>query len=316
MLAALFQEQCDHINAFFKQIDMQRAQEVLDACLACTGKIVFSGIGKSGIVAEKLATTLTSTGTHALNLPPTNALHGDIGILNPSDLLIMLSKSGESDELLNLLPLVKLRKVKTIAWVSNPASRLAQSCDLSIHLPLEKELCPFDLAPMTSSALQLIFGDILSAALMKSKAFSLDEYAQNHPAGAIGKKVTLKVRDLMLTGDQLPLCAPNTPMCEALLELSRKRCGCILIVRDGTLLGIFTDGDLRRALQKQPESVLQSSIEAFMHPSPDCIHPDRLAIDALRQMEGKKRVMMLPVVEENALIGLVHLHDILQVGLS
>ena len=316
MLQDLFEEQRGYINAFFQQIDMHRAQEVLDACLACEGKIIFSGIGKSGIVAEKLATTLTSTGTHALSLPPTNALHGDIGIINPADLLIMLSKSGESDELLSLVPIAKQRQVKTVAWVSNPNSRLAKLCDLSMHLPLEKELCPFDLAPMTSSALQLIFGDILSAALMKSKSFSLDEYAQNHPAGAIGKKATLKVRDLMLTGDLLPICLPEISLQEALIELSRKRCGCILIAKNERLLGIFTDGDLRRALQQNPDSVLRSNIERFMHSDPACIHPDRLAIDALRQMEDKKRVMMLPVVEDDTLIGLIHLHDILQNGLS
>ncbi len=315
MLKELFSEQRSLVNAFFDAIDLVEAQKVLDACLACQGKIVFSGIGKSGIVAEKLATTLTSTGTQSIHLPPTNALHGDIGIVDSKDLLVLLSKSGESDELLDLLPLAKQRGVKTMAWVSSPASRLAKLCDFAMTLPLKKELCPFDLAPTTSSALQLIFGDILIVALMKTKSFSLDDYALNHPAGAIGKKATMQVRDLMLTGDALPRCQPQMLLKDTLVELTQKRCGCVLIVDADQLLGIFTDGDLRRSLQKDPDC-LNLPIADLMQTSFESIAPCALAFAALKVMEGEKRVMMLPVVEGGQLIGLIHLHDILQAGLS
>ena len=315
MIENLFNEQRSLVNAFFDTVDLKQAQKVLDLCLECQGKIVFSGIGKSGIVAEKLATTLTSTGTPAVHLPPTNALHGDIGIMAPEDLLILLSKSGESDELLDLVPLAKQRRVKTMAWVSSPTSRLAKLCDVAMTLPLKKELCPFDLAPTTSSALQLIFGDILIVALMKTKKFSLDAYALNHPAGAIGKKATLVVQDLMLTGDALPTCKASDLLKDVLVELSQKRCGCVLIVDGSELLGIFTDGDLRRALQLT-ENALDLPMSELMQTRFLSVDPGTLAFDALKQMEGEKRIMMLPVLKDHQLVGLVHLHDILQQGLS
>ncbi len=314
MLKRLFDDQRALINAFFESVDLEAAEAVLDACMACEGSIVFSGVGKSGIVAEKLATTLTSTGTQARYLPPTDARHGDIGLLQPQDLLVVLSKSGESDELLELVPLAKMRKAKTMAWVSKPASRLQKLCDLAIELPLKKELCPFDLAPTTSSALQLIFGDILTVALMEKKKFSLDAYALNHPAGAIGKKLTMHVRDLMLTGDALPVCAADTLLTDALVELTNKRCGCVLIVDDKKLLGIFTDGDLRRQLQTTG-NISGVQMRDVMYENPSIVSPDILAFDALKLMEGEKRVMMLPVVKNEELVGLVHLHDILQAGI-
>lgn len=314
MLEKLFKDQRVLINAFFDAIDLKQAQAVLDACLQCQGKIVFSGVGKSGIVAEKLATTLTSTGTRAQHMTPTDARHGDIGMLDPADLLVVLSKSGESDELIDLMPLAKMRNVKTIAWVSNPASRLSKLCDLSMELPLKKELCPFDLAPTTSSALQLIFGDILTVALMEKKQFSLDAYAMNHPAGSIGKKLTMHVRDLMLKGDALPLCSADTLLTDALEELSNKRCGCLLIVDEGCLIGIFTDGDLRRLLQKSG-SIAGIKLKDVMQTTFSSIGADLLAFDALKLMEGEKRVMMLPVTKGRHLIGLIHLHDILQAGI-
>ncbi|MCB1117733.1 MAG: KpsF/GutQ family sugar-phosphate isomerase [Chlamydiia bacterium] len=314
MLEKLFEDQRALINAFFDAVDMKQAQAVLDACLQCKGKIVFSGVGKSGIVAEKLATTLTSTGTRAQHMTPTDALHGDIGMLDPTDLLVMLSKSGESNELIDLMPLAKMRNVKTIAWVSKPASRLAKLCDLAMELPLQKELCPFDLAPTTSSALQLIFGDILTVALMKKKQFSLDAYAMNHPAGAIGKKLTMHVRDIMLKGDALPLCNADMLVTDALSELSQKRCGCVLIVDGDRVIGIFTDGDLRRLLQKTG-SVSHLRLGDVMQTAFSSVTPDVLAFDALKIMEGEKRIMVLPVIEGEHLVGIIHLHDILQAGL-
>ena len=317
MLKELFTKQQSYINGFFELIDLVQAQKILETFLNCKGKLIFSGVGKSGIVAEKLATTMTSTGTQALHMPPINALHGDVGIVSPNDVCILLSKSGQSEELLNLVPILSQKGVKTMAWVSQKESRLASACDMAIELPLEKELCPFGLAPTTSSAVQLIFGDILSVALMKRKSFSLNEYALNHPAGAIGKKAVLKVSDLMLQGDQLPIGVEQDTLEKAIIELSLKRCGCILITKGDQLVGIFTDGDLRRSLQSKREGVLKETTGALMTKTFTSISPDSLAFDALKLMEQNpgKRIMMLPVVSEEKLVGLIHMHDILAAGL-
>ncbi|HSW86229.1 MAG TPA: KpsF/GutQ family sugar-phosphate isomerase [Rhabdochlamydiaceae bacterium] len=319
MLKDLFNEQRQYIDHFFDHVDIQKAEEILKTFSQCKGLIVFTGIGKSGIIAEKIAMTLTSTGTKALYLAPTNFLHGDIGILNSEDLFVMISKSGETEELLNLLPYIKKRQVKTISIVSNPQSRLAKISDLSIFLPVQKELCPFDLAPTTSTAIQLIFGDVMAVALMKAKEFSLDQYIQSHPSGSIGKKMTLKVEDIMIKGEQIPICNPHDRLSQALIELSNKKCGCQLIVDEQrNLLGIFTDGDLRRSLQCQGSSVLDRNMHELMTHSAISIGRDLLAWDALKimQKDPKRWVMVCPVLENNKVVGIIRMHDIIQAGLS
>jgi len=205
-----------------------------------------------------------------------------------------------------------------VAWVSSSHSKLSEACDLSICLPVQKELCPFDLAPTTSTAVQLIFGDVLSVALMKKKEFSLDDYALNHPAGSIGKKITLKVEDLMLKGERLPLCYEEDKLGQVLVELTNKKCGCVLVLdREKRMRGIFTDGDLRRALQNQPSTILERKMKEFIKPSFVSTHKNQMAFDALRLMENPKmRVMMMPVLENEKLVGLIHLHDILQSGIN
>jgi len=319
MLKELFEEYQLNLNHFFDQIDCEKAEQIFHLFLNCKGKLIFTGVGKSGIIAEKLSTTMISTGTTSLYLPPMNALHGDIGIVDEKDLLICISKSGESDELLNLIPFVKKRGAKAIAWVSNPECRLIKSCDVGINLPFIKELCPFDLAPTTSTAVQLIFGDVLTMALMKAKRFSIDEYALNHPAGNIGKKITVRVHDLMLKDRFLPLCRPDQPLREAIIELTNKRCGCLLITDDQNhLKGIFTDGDLRRSIQKDPARVLEKPMRELMTPNFFSINQNLLAWEALSLMQQSpgKRVMMLPVLEKERLIGLLHMHDIIQAGIN
>jgi arabinose-5-phosphate isomerase len=231
----------------------------------------------------------------------------------------VISKSGETEELLNLLPFIKRRKVKLASIVSNPNSRLAKTSDLSMYLPLQKELCPFDLAPTTSTAIQLIFGDILAVALMNKKQFSLEDYILTHPAGAIGKKMTLVVQDLMLKGEQVPISTQEAPLSQAIIELSNKRCGCLLIVdKDSNLEGIFTDGDLRRALQSQGPQVLEKTLGELMTPSAITVDQDHLAWDVLKMMQKdpKKWVMVCPVVSDKKVVGIIRMHDIIQAGLS
>jgi arabinose-5-phosphate isomerase len=319
MLKELFQQQRAQLNYFFDKIDVEKAEAFVEACLKCTGLIVFTGVGKSGLVAEKIAMTLISTGTKALFLPPTNFLHGDIGILTPNDLLISISKSGETEELLNLIPFIKKRGVPLLSMTSNAESRLAKASQLAMVLPMEKELCTFDLAPTTSTAIQMLFGDVLAMALMSAKQFSLDEYALNHPSGTIGKKMTLLVKDLMLSGDNLPLCKPTDRLVDILSELTNKKCGCILITdQSRQLLGIFSDGDLRRGLQAEGPSVLEKPISSLMGRSPISIAPDLLAWEAKKYMQKdpKRWVYMFPVVDNQQVVGIIRLHDIIHAGLG
>jgi arabinose-5-phosphate isomerase len=319
MLKNLFSDAQNYVNHFFHQVDMQCVEKVVDACQNCKGLVILTGVGKSGIIAEKIAMTLISTGTRALYLPPMNFLHGDIGIVSQDDLVVMMSKSGETEELLNLLPFIKRRKAKIIGLVSNPSSRLAKESDLFLNLPVEKELCSFNLVPTTSTVVQLIFGDILAVALMKKKQFEMSDYALNHPAGAIGKKMIFTVQDLMIDQSNLPLCSPDDRLVDVLVELSNKKCGALLVAgQDRELLGIFTDGDLRRALQSKGSSVLEEKMRDLMNPSVTSLPPETLAWDALKYMQkdAQKWVMVLPVLENGKIVGILRMHDIVKAGIS
>ena len=319
MIKELFDKKRQYVNHFFESVDLGEAEKFLQILLDCQGSIVLTGIGKSGLVAEKIAVTMTSTGTRALYMSPFNALHGDLGILSANDIFILISKSGETDELLTLIPYLRNKGVRLLSIVSNPKSRLAKACDFSITLPLEKELCPFDLAPTTSTVIQMIFGDILTIALMRHNQFSLDQYALNHPSGRIGKRITMKVEDLMLTGRNLPLCHPQDKLVDILVELSDKRCGCVLIVNEESKLqGIFTDGDLRRALSHKGPDVLQMPMEQLMTFAGKTVAAEKLAWEAMQLMEADPQhpITCLPVIEENRkLLGLIKMHDIIQSGL-
>ena len=318
MLKDLFEEYQRNLNYFFDHIELDKAQKIFKLFLHCKGMLIFTGVGKSGIIAEKLAMTMISTGTKALYLPPMNALHGDIGIVTKKDLFISISKSGESEELLELIPYAQKKGATTIAWVSNPQSKLLNICNLGIYIPLDKEICPFDLAPTTSTATQLIFGDVLSVALMKVKKFSLDDYALNHPAGSIGKKISLTVEDLMLKGEGLPICKSSDCLRETLVTLTDKKCGCLLVVdKQDHLKGIFTDGDLRRTLQKDPTTVLEKTMDELMTPSYIATEKGKKALEALRLMQNnpQKWVNIIPVVESKRLVGLIRMHDLVKAGI-
>ncbi|HSX25707.1 MAG TPA: KpsF/GutQ family sugar-phosphate isomerase [Chlamydiales bacterium] len=319
MLKTLFDEQRQYLNHFFDAVDLAAAEKVFEKLLHCKGVVVLSGVGKSGHIAQKISTTFLSTGTRSFFLSPANALHGDIGFISPQDIFLCFSKSGESQELLELLPHIQKKGAATVAIVSQLHSRLAKNCDLSIFLPVERELCPYDLAPTTSTAVQLIFGDSLAIALMRAKQFTLADFAANHPAGLLGRKITLKVTDLMLKGESIPLCKPSDKLIDVLHELSLKRCGCLLVIDDKKqLLGIFTDGDLRRAVQTNGGGALQSTLSTLMTPAPRTISPQQLAFDAMKRMEEDptRLITVLPVVQEGKVIGLLRMHDILQSGLS
>lgn len=319
MLTELIRNERRYLDYFFENLDLKVAEEILELFYHCKGLIVFTGVGKSETIAQKISATLTSTGTRSLFLEPTNALHGDIGILSEQDLFVIISKSGESDELLNLIPFIRNRGTKVIAIVSNGTSRLTLASDIHIVLPLEKELCPFDLVPTVSAQIQIIFGDLMTVGLMRLKNFSLDEYAQNHPAGRIGRRISIKVSDLMVGHSSLPICRPGDKVINTLVELSKKRCGCVLVANEERKLeGIFTDGDLGRALTSGGPAALEESIGSLMVPNPKCIRPEALAWEALKTMEAdqKNPITVLAVTDSSdKILGLIRMHDIVQAGI-
>ncbi|MDE3046413.1 MAG: KpsF/GutQ family sugar-phosphate isomerase [Verrucomicrobiota bacterium] len=317
-LRELFRQQQLYLNHFFTVFPLQEAERAFEAVKHCAGSIILSGVGKSGLIAQKISATLVSTGTRASFLSPGNALHGDVGAVTSSDVVLAISKSGETQELLDLIPVVQRKGAQTIAFVSSIGSRLEKLCDLTVHLPVLRELCPYDLAPTTSTAVQLLFGDVLAIALMQVRGFSVSDFAANHPAGLLGRKITLKVSDLMLKGKALPLCRPSDRLIDVLHELTAKKCGCLLVIdEEAQLQGIFTDGDLRRSIEKKGPQALEMAVSALMTGVPKSIEPSKLALEAVRTMEEDpaRLITVLPVLEGRQVIGLIRMHDIIQSGL-
>ena len=312
MLKEIFTRERQFLNYFFDHLNIVEAEHVLALILKCKGLIIFSGVGKSGIIAEKLSKTLISTGSRSMYLSAQEALHGDIGIASKDDLIILLSKSGKGVEILNLAKICKRRGFNTIGWISDRGSELEKQVDYTMHLPLEGEICPFGLAPTTSSALQLIFGDCLAVALMKVSKFSLDQYALNHPAGSIGKLIAETVEDVMVSGFDLPICSEDLPVKDALHILSSKKLGAVFVNDSkGNLVGIFTDGDLRRLIESCGSSAFDQKISQAMIKDFIWIEKDELTSRALEVMEtGDKKILLLPVLEKGKTIGCIHMHHI------
>lgn len=318
MIGPLFKKQKELLEHFFAELDVKACEELAEKLVACSGTLFLTGVGKSGFIAQKIAATLMSTGTKAAFLPPIDALHGDLGMVASEDALIILSKSGETEELLQLLPFIRNKGARIFVATSQLSSRLAKGADFAVELPCKAELCPFDLAPTVSTEVQLLFGDVLTIALMKTKGFTVDAYAENHPGGSIGKRSSLRVRDLMLDGASTPLCYLDQRLEEVLVEFTNKRCGCMIVIdKNKRLQGIFTDGDLRRALQKLGENVLKESVGELMTKTPKAIQSSELAWQAMKLMEAdqKSPVMVLPVVDQEEVVGIIKMHDLIQAGL-
>ncbi len=317
-LKALFDEQHEFMNFFFENLDYDPIERFCNACLTCKGVIFFSGVGKSGFIAQKISMTLVSTGTKAVFLNPTDALHGDIGILSEEDMLILFSKSGSTEELLRLVPYARAKGAKLVSVTSIKGSKLDKACDLAVTLPLQRELCPFDLAPVTSTAIQMLFGDTVAIALMQAKNLTKDQYAMNHPAGRIGKRLILRVVDVAKQND-IPLVTGENKVMDILVELSSKGKGCVLVVEaldSKKLLGTFTDGDLRRSLQRLGEKALTTPVAELMIGTPRTIKEEGMAVDAMKSMTEPTKVSFLPVVDDaGAVTGLVTLHDLVSAGI-
>lgn len=319
-LEELFSTQKKNLDDFFNHIDLESVEALLDRISNTKGIIFVTGVGKSGFIAQKIASTLVSMGIKSMFMPPTNALHGDLGIVDSDDSFMVLSKSGESDELLSLIPFIRNRGAPITAIVSKENGRLAKASDYVILLPMGPELCPYNIIPTTSTEVQLIFGDILAVALMQKRDLTLHEFALNHPAGKIGKRLSLKVDDLMLKGDKIPFCSREDKLMDVLVELSEKRCGCLLVVdKEKRLEGIFTDGDLRRALQNHGSKISEFYLKDLKINSPKTISPEKMAWEAMQLMESDQKhpFMVLPVVDENRVVkGLIKMHDIVQSGIN
>lgn len=317
-LLNLFRSQQKYINFFFQNLDISQTLVFTQTLLNATGTIFFSGVGKSGFVSQKISQTFVSLGIRSAFLSPTDALHGDIGILGNSDILVLLSKSGNTEELLRLVPCAKAKGAYLISVTSMEANSLMAMCDMNVHLPLERELCPFDLAPVTSTAIQMVFGDTVAIALMSARNLTKEQYAGNHPAGRIGKSLIFKVKDVMKTRDDLPVCKEGDTIMDQLVELTSKGCGCLLVIDDEDhLLGTFTDGDLRRTLKASREGIFKLTVGEMCNRNPRTIRADAFAIEAMKKMESPPSpVQFLPVIDEqNVLIGLVKLHELVAAGL-
>ncbi|KAK8565284.1 hypothetical protein V6N13_020405 [Hibiscus sabdariffa] len=317
-LLNLFKSQQNHLNYFFRNLDFSQALSFTQTLLNFRGTIFFSGVGKSGFVANKIAQTLVSLGIRSSFLSPLDALHGDIGALSSADVLVLFSKSGSTEELLRLVPCVRAKGAYLISVTSVSNNALSNACDMNVHLPLERELCPFDLAPVTSTAIQMVFGDTVAIALMGARNLTKEQYAANHPAGRIGKSLIFKVKDVMKKQPELPICKEGDLIKDQLLELTRKGCGCLLVIDDEYhLLGTFTDGDLRRTLDANKEAIFNLTVGEMCNREPRTIGPEAMAVEAMQKMESSPSpVQFLPVIDhQNILIGIVTLHGLVSAGL-
>ncbi|MCS0581042.1 KpsF/GutQ family sugar-phosphate isomerase [Massilia pinisoli] len=278
--------------------------------MACKGRVVVSGMGKSGHIGRKIAATLASTGTPALFLHPGEAAHGDLGMVTSQDVLIAISYSGESSELAIVIPAVKRMGVPVIAITGKPESSLALAADVHLDVSVEKEACPLNLAPTASTTATLALGDALAVALLELRGFKSDDFARSHPGGALGRRLLTHVRDVMRSGDAVPKVKPDALLTDALLEISHKGMGMTAIVDDGGRpVGVFTDGDLRRLIEKV-QDFSKLVIRDVMHANPRRVHPEQLAVDAVAVMEEFRINQMLVVDASDVLVGALHIHDL------
>lgn len=296
----------------------QRYVDAVELLLRCKGKVAVTGVGKSGLIAQKVAATLTSTGTPAFFMHAADALHGDLGTVQKQDVVLAFGKSGESVELNDLLPAVRRIGAKLIAVTASPRSTLGRAADLTLTVPVDREACPLNLAPTTSTTAMLAVGDALAVALMKRRAFREHNFALYHPGGSLGKRLTLKVSDLMRRGDDHPVVSLDTRMKELLAEMTSKHCGAVNIVdAKGRFAGLVTDYDVRVAFESRPEP-FKAAARDIMNPKPTVAPPDMLAADAGQMMSSpRKPFHVLPVVDPKSkrAVGMIRLHEIRSAGL-
>ncbi|MEW6561972.1 MAG: KpsF/GutQ family sugar-phosphate isomerase [Pseudomonadota bacterium] len=302
--AAAVQALCARLDGSFLR--------ALDLILTCKGRVIVSGMGKSGHIARKIAATMASTGTPAYFVHPAEASHGDLGMITADDVFIGLSNSGESEELLTIVPVIKRQGAKLISLTGNPDSRLARAADAHLNASVDKEACPLGLAPTASTTAALALGDALAVALLDAKGFGKEDFARSHPGGSLGRRLLTHVRDIMHTGNAIPSVPFDATLSDAILEISRKGLGMTAIVdASDHVQGIYTDGDLRRTLEKRLDFAA-TPVSTVMSRTPRSIGPDALATEAVKLMDEHKISQMLVVDAENRLVGALNMHDLLR----
>lgn len=307
------------INQAAERLQIEQLEKVLNLLINCQGKVVLTGVGKSGIVAQKIAATLCSIGNVAVSLHPCDALHGDLGIITDLDVVILFSNSGETQELIEIVPHLKHRQVPIIGILGNLNSTLACRVDVVLDASVDREACPLNLAPTTSTTVALAIGDAVAMTLMQMRSITPQDFALNHPAGRLGKRLTLRVVDLMHQGEDNPVIIPQASWIEIVSSITKGGLGAVNVVNHkGQLLGIITDGDLRRSIAKiEPKDLKNLQAAAIMAENPVTVQPEQLAYDALQLMENRSsQISVLPVVdEEDNCVGLLRLHDIARSGI-
>jgi len=300
-------ELCDRLDSRF-----EKACELI---LSCKGRIVVTGMGKSGHIGNKIAATLASTGSPAFFMHSGEASHGDLGMITENDLVIALSNSGETNEITLLLPLLKRMGIPLIALTGNPQSTLAKIADIHLDISVRKEACPLGLAPTSSTTASLAMGDALAVAVLQIRGFTEEDFALSHPGGNLGRQLLLRVSDIMHTGDQIPLVTSDSSLKETLLEMTNKGLGMTAVIdtNDNTLLGIYTDGDLRRTFEKMP-NIETASVKDYMTGNCITIQPHSIASEALKVMHDHKINALMVVDNNNAIQGALNMHDLLRAG--
>ncbi len=293
--------------------DFVKAVEIISDC---KGRVVLTGMGKSGLIARKIVATLNSTGTAAIYLHPTDALHGDLGMVRKEDVVVLISKSGYTVEIANLLPMLKRLNLKLIAMCGDKNSKLAEQCDVFLNINVKEEACPHDLAPTSSTTATLVMGDALSVVLLEKRGFTAEDFAYLHPGGSLGKRLSLEIKEIMIKGERVPIVTEEASIKDTILEITSKRLGSTCVVDEkGMLTGIITDGDLRRLLERTLD-IKNFKAKDLMTHNPKVMKQHYLASFALQQMENFKITSLVIIDDDNLPIGIIHLHDLINLGLS
>ena len=303
-------------KALAKQIDHidQAFVDACELCLECSGKLIVMGLGKSGHIADKIAATLSSTGTPSYFIHPSEAIHGDLGMIDEKDIVLIFSYSGETEEIISLLPYLRKKEIKIISFTGNDESKLSLESDIHINVPVEEEACPMNLAPTASTTTALAVGDAFAVALLERKGFTKEDFAKSHPGGSLGKQLLLSIGDIMHTGEEIPLVCSDDSLSTGLIEMSQKALGMTAVVgEDNQLAGIFTDGDLRRTLESSID-IKATKMSDVMTVNPFVISADTLAYNAVSLFQEKK-ITSIIVTKENKVIGALNIHDLFRAGL-
>ena len=306
--------EAEAVKALEERIDAN-FEKAVELILNCKGRVIITGMGKSGIIAKKIASTLTSTGTASIFLHPAEGVHGDLGVVLKEDVIICISKSGNTEEILRLIPQFRKLDVPIISMIGNVNSEMAKCSDVVLDVSVKEEACPYDLVPTASTTATLVMGDALALALFEERGFSVEDFAQFHPGGSIGRQLILQVDDVMRTGDDIAKVYMDTPLSQAILQITSKRLGATCVMEHNKLAGIITDGDLRR-LMENTHDIWNLKAKDVMTINPKCVNSGVLAVKALQVMEEFSINALIVIDKRNNPVGMVHIHDLLKAGVT